>query len=63
MLTYWSNFAKTGNPNGEGLPTWDEYTSNGQVMELGEHVGPFEDKYFALYDLIDGYIDKQIASM
>ncbi len=63
MLTYWSNFAKTGNPNGEGLPTWDEYTSNGQVMELGEHVGPFEDKYLALYDLIDGYIDKQIASM
>ena len=63
MLIYWSNFAKTGNPNGEGLPTWDEYTSNGQVMELGEHVGPFEDKYLALYDLIDGYIDKQIASM
>ena len=63
MLTYWSNFAKTGNPNGEGLPTWDEYTSNGQVMELGEHVGPFEDKYLALYDLIDRYIDKQIASM
>lgn len=23
MSTYWVNFAKTGNPNGEGLPTWN----------------------------------------
>lgn len=22
MLDYWANFMKTGNPNGEGLPTW-----------------------------------------
>jgi len=22
MNTYWANFAKTGNPNGNGLPTW-----------------------------------------
>jgi hypothetical protein len=22
MQQYWTNFAKTGNPNGEGLPVW-----------------------------------------
>jgi para-nitrobenzyl esterase len=22
MATYWTNFAKRGNPNGEGLPQW-----------------------------------------
>ena len=22
MNTYWTNFAKTGNPNGNGLPDW-----------------------------------------
>jgi carboxylesterase type B len=22
MMSYWTNFAKTGNPNGEGLPNW-----------------------------------------
>lgn len=25
MILYWSNFAKTGNPNGDGLPVWAEY--------------------------------------
>ncbi len=27
MIGYWANFAKTGNPNGTGLPTWDAYTA------------------------------------
>ncbi|MBP9077242.1 MAG: carboxylesterase family protein [Haliscomenobacter sp.] len=25
MLKYWTNFAKTGNPNGQGLVSWPEY--------------------------------------
>jgi para-nitrobenzyl esterase len=34
MNTYWANFAKTGNPNGAGLPQWNQYDS--QKNELLE---------------------------
>ena len=37
MNAYWSNYAKTGNPNGAGLPTWAAYDGKTeQVMELGD---------------------------
>jgi len=39
MAAYWSNFARSGDPNGEGLPHWLLYKSD-EVMELGDHVGP-----------------------
>jgi para-nitrobenzyl esterase len=32
MSTYWANFAKTGNPNGAGLPNWPAYDANADVL-------------------------------
>ena len=61
MLGYWSNFAKNGNPNGEGLPIWNQYASNTDgVMELGKNVKKFDDQYLSLYNIIDSYLDKVI---
>jgi para-nitrobenzyl esterase len=36
MNTYWANFAKTGDPNGSGLPLWPAYnTQNEESLDIG----------------------------
>ncbi len=37
MEIYWSNFAKTGDPNGNGLPVWQAYRAGSdRYMEFGD---------------------------
>ena len=37
MSSYWVNFAKSGNPNGSGLPAWPAFTNtDSKVMYLGD---------------------------
>ena len=64
MSSYWINFIKNGNPNGEGLPLWDEYkNSTDSVMELGENVRKIPDKYLKAYEIFDNYLNRKAASM
>jgi para-nitrobenzyl esterase len=38
---YWTNFAKTGNPNGKGLPDWPKFDAAARpYLEFTIHDGP-----------------------
>jgi para-nitrobenzyl esterase len=40
IQTYWTNFAKTGNPNGNGLPEWPKSDARLPYLEFTIHDGP-----------------------
>ncbi|MFN8257085.1 MAG: carboxylesterase family protein [Bacteroidales bacterium] len=65
IATYWTNFAKTGNPNGNGLTEWKEYSLNNPgVMYFSQkaYMGPVPgaeslkvlDSYFTWRRTVEG---------
>jgi para-nitrobenzyl esterase len=53
--TYWSNFARSGDPNGPGLPAWPRYTGQGgpQVMHLDVKSEARPDALRSRYETLD----------
>jgi para-nitrobenzyl esterase len=54
MGSYWTNFAKTGDPNGAGLPKWPSYAPEDfQVMHLNTNPQALPDNRRARYLFLD----------
>jgi para-nitrobenzyl esterase len=66
VQTFWTNFGKTGNPNGRGVPGWPEFDSREQsamkfsksgTVELRPHSRP------AYCDVDAGHLRQRLTSM
>jgi para-nitrobenzyl esterase len=56
LSTYWTNFAKNGDPNGPGLPQWPAFAgANGSVIRLGTQPGPGPDPHLARYHVLNDF--------
>jgi para-nitrobenzyl esterase len=40
MQQYWTNFAKTGDPNGPGVPVWPKFDSSSRAYIQFTDAGP-----------------------
>ncbi len=57
MVHYWSNFARSGNPNGNGKPLWVPFTvDHPTVQELGVHIGGIAGPDYALCHQIESVL-------
>ena len=57
---YWVNFAKTGNPNGAGLPDWPAYTPQADILMDFSSTGPVAkpDPWKSRLDLVEVLVTK-----
>ncbi len=55
MGAYWTNFARTGDPNGPGLPAWPKYSAadNWPVMHLDADAAAKPDGHRDRYEFLD----------
>ncbi len=56
VSTYWTNFAKRGDPNGPGVPAWPQYTGkNSGVMYFHDEATPGPVPGAAALEVLDAY--------
>jgi len=57
MTSYWVSFARTGNPNGVGLPEWPRYDPlKDELLELRQHIRAIRTPYAVRSSVFDGIL-------
>ena len=60
MTSYWANFAKKGDPNGEGLPMWPKYDPKApRVLHLDVTIKDAPDTTRARYEALDAFVSSR----
>ena len=52
MMSYWTNFAKTGDPNGPGLPVWPKYDRDDSLIHLDSTITSGPDTLRPRYEFL-----------
>jgi para-nitrobenzyl esterase len=61
MQRYWTNFARAGDPNGAGLPSWPRFGAGSEtVMELGDETRPISVLDAARKTAFDAYLTTRL---
>jgi len=52
MMSYWTNFARTGDPNGPGLPPWPKYDKDDSLIHLDSAITAGPDTLRPRYEFL-----------
>lgn len=59
MMSYWTNFARTGDPNGAGLPQWPRFDKDASVLHLDNEITAAPDTLGARYEFLLKYMPRR----
>ncbi|HTV07635.1 MAG TPA: carboxylesterase family protein [Candidatus Aquilonibacter sp.] len=64
IIRYWTNFVKTGNPNGPVLPRWPAYDAKHDICQrLGRSIAPEPVPRSTEFPLFQKYLDTRLANL
>ncbi|MGA7341403.1 MAG: carboxylesterase family protein [Terracidiphilus sp.] len=58
IMDYWTNFARTGDPNGPGLPQWPRFDKDGTILHLDSQIAAGPDATRPRYEFLLKWMPK-----